>query len=201
MLTTIKKISNKSDNSFFAFIRHADRHFGKNNDLTDLGEKNSQQFGLTLSGLVNSWKFDLWHTTIPRARQTAEGIAKGLNESHSVSPMEHFFPFLLHIHLGQREMFVKFIRELGLAKAVQKILHEEQPFIAQKPQEVIRECLESIVVPALKSSRQSVAITHDFSIMLLAKYLGYTDIDYVPFLGGVVFYRDKAEVVKHECAF
>ncbi|MBP7734837.1 MAG: histidine phosphatase family protein [Spirochaetes bacterium] len=180
-------------------VRHAERHpINKMANALDLlltskGKEDAYNLGQSLARYS---PIAIYHSPVPRCKETADCIREGISNAKQVATLEGFIfdlggPYIT----GIWESVVRAIEEIGQTKFIRKWFDNELPadLIMSLP-EAARIQL-SILVNQLNSQRHStVNVTHDWNIMIMREYyfnLRHEDIGDPGYLDGLyAFYEN-----------
>lgn len=174
-------------------VRHAERHpIGKminalEVELTDHGKIEAYTLGQTLARFC---PIEIFHSPVPRCKQTAEGIYNGIQ---SIDTRANVSGYLLELGgpyiTGDWNSIAAAIEQLGDNKFLRKWFDNELPSSLIMPLPKAAHIQINILVTQLKSSTlSSVNITHDWNIMILREHyfnLRHEDIGDPDFLDGI----------------
>jgi bisphosphoglycerate-dependent phosphoglycerate mutase len=180
-------------------VRHAERHpINKMANALDLpltskGKEDAFNLGKSLARYS---PIALYHSPVPRCKETADSIHEGISSANQVGTLEGFLfdlggPYIT----GNWEAVVQAIEEIGQPRFIRKWFDDELPTNLIMPLPQAGRIQLSILVNQLDSHSQStINVTHDWNIMIMREYyfkLRHEDIGDPGYLDGLyAFYKN-----------
>jgi hypothetical protein len=188
-----------TDRPFAVIMRHAER-----DDITDL--RQAFEIPLNKNGFIAAEdlgqeidkidSINLFHSPVPRCKQTAESIVKGLdNKSRVVGPEAMLGgPYLKGDWMDvareiARAGMLPFVRLWFDNKIGDKLMH---------PIEMVAEQKLDYLRSKLLENGSSIHVTHDWNILVLREYffnLKHEDLGNPDFMDGIVCYFDDDKLI------
>jgi len=207
----VKKLP--KDNTLAIIIRHAERHAIDDMTnalqilLTEDGHRDSFNLGTELSEFNPG---NIFHSPVPRCRETAEAINEGLVEAGVESIVSgHLFDLGGPYLKGDWHEVVKLTTELGPLPFVRKWFSNELPKGLMLSLEQSAKVGLQVLIDQLRSGKgTTINISHDWNIMVLREYyfdLSHEEIGVPDFLDGMaafiegnslhLFYHDDERMI------
>lgn len=186
-------------------VRHAER-FPINNManalnilLTSKGKQDAYLLGQNLSRYS---PFSIYHSPVPRCKETADSIREGIVNAHQKATMDGFLLDLGGPYItGNWDVIVNSIEKMGHGVFVRKWFNNELPddMIMSLPEAAHVQLM--ILVNQLRShSNSTINVTHDWNIMIMREYyfnLRHEEIGDPDYLDGVYAFFRKG--ILHLC--
>lgn len=189
-------------------IRHAERDpiefmaHALEARLTNNGKSDAYKLG---QHLAKHNPITIYHSPVPRCRQTAECIFEGIADCNGSATMagqllELGGPYIT----GNWDSIVKSIEEFGHTLFIRKWFDNELPSNLIMPLAEAAHIQSNILIDQLRSGNSSsINITHDWNIMIVREYyfnLRHEDIGDPDYLDGVFAYllQDRLHLRYHE---
>jgi hypothetical protein len=184
-------------------IRHAHRFpipkgviKHQNVPLTQKGRKLAFAFGKTLP---LSYSLRLFHSPVPRCKETAEYVLKGFQSSDGVAKLMGEKEFLL-IHLVDQREMVRILDEIGHQQFGYRWLKGQfDETIIANPDRVASTMIKGVIRLMENAGEQNmdIHITHDLNILSVRDFISPVPddtFDWPAYLDGIIFTQNEETV-------
>ncbi len=169
--------------------------------LTEQGKADAVEYGKAAAALS---PLTIYHSPVERCRQTAEGIARGIEEAggevERQGPCRELGdPYVMDNYDSTWELFDRFGPDGFFREWFSGRLSRDILLPLKEAAEIGRNCLREINA---KHDNSVLAVTHDWNIMIIREFFlkqRHEDIGMPGFLEGLVYYRqgDEEKIFSH----
>ena len=184
-------------------IRHANRYpipkgviEHQNVPLINKGRKLAFEFG---KKLPLSYSIRIFHSPIPRYKETAEYVMKGFQSNDGLAKLMGEKDFLIINLVDQREM-VRILDEIGHQKFGYRWLKGKvDERIIDKPERVASKIIKGIITLMENEVKKNIDIhiTHDLNILSIREFISPVpndNFDWPEYLSGIIFTQNAKKV-------
>lgn len=158
--------------NILVLLRHAERYeitnptIGEHTLLTPRGEQQAYRLGIALGAQT---PVRIFHSPVPRCRQTAEHLFSGLKEQGAEAYIEGAREFLAMPYLLNLQDALRLARDLGPSLFIRKWFDGKLPDGIAEESRHAAAMLLRYLIDSLRLTRQEMQIhvTHDWNILLL----------------------------------
>lgn len=164
--------------------------------LTSKGKQDAYMLGQSLG---QHSPLSIYHSPVPRCRETADSIHEGITSLNHQATLEGFLLDLGGPYItGDWNEVVKAVEEIGHTLFIRKWFDNELPesLIMSLP-EAAQTQLMILVNQLLSNKNSTINVTHDWNIMIMREYyfkLRHEDIGNPDYLDGIYAFYDQGRL-------